>query len=56
LEECFRGQSSGSPCKPGGSTIDQVLLKSCALVEYNGDRWLGVHPLVQDILKETGWD
>jgi hypothetical protein len=55
LRECLRGQCASNPCRPTGQAIDQVLLKSCALVEYNGTRWLGVHPLVRDILTETGW-
>lgn len=55
LQECLRGQCGGDPCRPSGLAIDQVLLKSCALVEYNGTRWLGVHPLVREILAETGW-
>jgi len=55
LKQCLQNQKAGKPCRPSGQAIDQVLLKSCALVEYNGDRWLGVHPLVQEILTETGW-
>lgn len=54
LRECRQKQRAGNPVKTGGQTIDQVLLKSCALVEYNnGDRWLGVHPLVAEILEES---
>lgn len=34
--------------------INQVLLKCCAVVEYNGEGWFGVHPLVCDILHEMG--
>ena len=55
LKQCLGEQKAGKPCRPSGQAIDQVLLKSCALVEYNGDRWLGVHPLVQEILTEIGW-
>jgi len=54
LKQCLEQQQKGKPCQPSGLVIDQVLLKSCALVEYNGARWLGVHPLVQEILIETG--
>ena len=54
LKQCLEQQQNGKPCQPSGLMIDQVLLKSCALVEYNGARWLGVHPLVQEILIETG--
>ena len=32
----------------------QYLLMSGALIEYNGDRWLGVHPLAKEYLKELG--
>jgi hypothetical protein len=52
LRECLDHQRAGKPGRPTGEGIDQVLLKSCALVEYNGDCWLGVHPLVQDLLDE----
>jgi hypothetical protein len=52
LRECWDNQRDGRPSRPSGEAIDQVLLKSCALVEYNGERWLGVHPLVQEILAE----
>ena len=39
-----------------GEPVVQVLLQSCALVEYNGKRWLGVHPLVIEFLKDLGYD
>jgi len=54
LRECAESQRKGLPCNPTGDPIDQVLLKSCALVEYNGKRWLGVHPLVQEMIEELG--
>lgn len=44
----------GAKCPPTGDAIVQVLLKSCALVEYNGERWLGVHPLVVEYLEDIG--
>jgi hypothetical protein len=53
LRDCLQDQQAGTPCKLSGEPLDQVLLKSCALVEYNGQGWLGVHPLVQEILHET---
>lgn len=34
-------------------TMMQLLLKGLAL-EYNGERWCGVHPTVEDFLKEKG--
>jgi hypothetical protein len=46
----LRGEKNLPMCEP----VDQVLLRSCALVEYNGERWYGVHPLVIDNLKELG--
>ena len=52
LRQCRDRQRAGKPESPSGQVIDQVLLKSCALVEYNGERWLGVHPLVAEILDE----
>ena len=56
LRVCAKRQRDGLPNSPSGDPIDQVLLKSCALVEYNGKRWFGVHPLVLEILDEMGWD
>lgn len=53
LRDCLVRQRAGKPDAPSGQSIDQVLLKSCALVEYNGERWLGVHPLVAEILDES---
>ena len=37
-------------------TVTAALLMSGALIEYNGDRWLGVHPLARDYLTELGLD
>ena len=34
----------------------QLLLMSGALLEYNGDGWLGVHPLAKAYLKDLGHD
>jgi hypothetical protein len=34
----------------------QYLLMSGALIEYNGDSWLGVHPLAVDYLRGLGYD
>jgi hypothetical protein len=47
---------AGKPSPVTGEPIIQVLLQSCALVEYNGKRWLGVHPLVIEYLKDLGYD
>ncbi len=54
LADYAKRQKAGNPCPPTGDPIVQVLLKSCALVEYNGQRWLGVHPLVVEFLKDLG--
>ena len=54
LVDYARQQAKGEPFGPTGDPIIQVLLQSCALVEYNGTRWLGVHPLVLEFLKERG--
>ena len=30
------------------------LLKTLAVIEYNGERWCGVHPVLVDFLREKG--
>lgn len=30
------------------------LLKSMAVIEYNGERWCGLHPAIEEFLKEKG--
>jgi hypothetical protein len=55
LRDCARKCREGKPCPPTGDTIVQILLQSCALVEYNGQRWLGVHPLVTQYLNDVGY-
>ncbi|MGE0086754.1 MAG: hypothetical protein AB7S75_20300 [Desulfococcaceae bacterium] len=54
LVECAKKQRLGE--KPGliADAINQILIKSCAMVEYNGERWIGVHPLVIEYLKVIG--
>lgn len=54
LAEYAKKQAMGEKVHPVGDVVNQALLKSAALVEYNGERWLGVHPLVVDNLKELG--
>jgi hypothetical protein len=51
LVEYAQRRAEGKACQPTSDAIVQVLLQSCALVEYNGTRWLGVHPLVLEFLK-----
>ncbi len=54
LAQCSQKQQNGE--KPGliSDSINQILIKSCAMVEYNGERWIGVHPLISDYLKVLG--
>jgi hypothetical protein len=54
LAEHARVQLKGEENPPKTDAINQVLLKCCALVEYNGKSWYGVHPLVMDILRDLG--
>ncbi len=54
LAEYARNQLKDQKTKPKSDSINQLLLKSCALVEYNGDGWLGVHPLVIENLEDLG--
>lgn len=54
LEEYAKKQNTGEKNPPITDPINQLLLQSAALVEYNGDGWFGVHPLVIDNLKELG--
>lgn len=42
---------------PQPENTDEVLselLKTLAVIEYNGERWCGVHPVLVDFLKEKG--
>ncbi|RLC00242.1 MAG: hypothetical protein DRI57_32565 [Deltaproteobacteria bacterium] len=38
--------------KPSADENLQEMLNAMAVIEYNGDRWCGLHPAVEDILKE----
>ena len=49
-----RKQREGDFIKPKSDTIHQILIRSCALVEYNGEQWIGVHPLVREFLEDLG--
>ena len=55
LVERIKLLRAGRPSPVTGEPIVQVLLQSCALVEYNGKRWLGVHPLVVEYLQDLGY-
>jgi len=52
LVEYARVQLDGGKNPPRSDAVNQLLLKCCALVEYNGEGWFGVHPLVIDNLRE----
>jgi len=54
LTEYAVKQQKGERNVPKADAINQVLLRSCALVEYNGEGWFGVHPLVIENLKALG--
>lgn len=54
LTECARQQLAGEKPVCNSDAVNQILLKSCALVEYNGEGWVGVHPLVIESLKRLG--
>jgi len=54
LTEYAVKQLKGERPPPKADAINQILLRSCALVEYNGEGWFGVHPLVIENLKALG--
>lgn len=42
---------------PFPENTDQTLselLKTLSVIEYNGERWCGVHPVLVDFLREKG--
>jgi energy-coupling factor transporter ATP-binding protein EcfA2 len=54
LAECARAEDAGRPNPCKADATNQILLRSCALVEYNGEGWLGVHPVVRTNLQRMG--
>ena len=56
LWQAAKSQRAGQPKPRSSEPVVQVLLQSCALVEYNGSGWLGVHPLAQEYLVELGYN
>jgi hypothetical protein len=56
LASIAKAQSEGKEVATEPDPDLQYLLMSGALIEYNGDRWLGVHPLAKDYLIELGLD
>ncbi len=54
LEDFAKRQRQGEKPPFVSDAINQLLLKSCALIEYNGEGWVGVHPLVIEQLEKLG--
>jgi hypothetical protein len=48
LKEIYKSKDR----KPSADENLQEMLNAMAVIEYNGDRWCGLHPAVEDILKE----
>lgn len=51
LLEAAKKQAKGETYVPQNNPALHVLLRSCALIEYNGEGWLGVHPLAWEYLR-----
>jgi hypothetical protein len=56
LAEMARQQAEGHTIAAQPDPDIQLLLMSGALIEYNGDRWLGVHPLARQYLLNLRYD
>lgn len=56
LAAIARDQAAKKRVLPQNDPTHEVLLKSGALIEYNGQRWLGVHPLARKYLADLGQD
>ena len=54
LTEHAERQLLGEKLKIKSDPTNEILLQCAALVEYNGEGWAGVHPLVIENLKELG--
>lgn len=54
LAEIARIQADKKRVLPTNDSLIEVLLRSGALIEYNGNRWLGVHPLARKYLQDLG--
>jgi len=54
LAEYAKQQYEGKKTVPQSDPINQLLLKCCALIEYNGEGWFGVHPLIIENLDKLG--
>jgi len=54
LFEAAKVQAAGDVYQPKNNQAVHILLRCCALVEYNSKRWLGVHPLAWEYLVGEG--
>lgn len=54
LAEVARQNRTGTASPANTDVFNQLLLRCHALVEYNGLRWFGVHPLVEENLVRLG--
>lgn len=54
LSSMAKNQQKGKRNTPESNPINQILLKCCAVIQYNGTGALGVHPLVIENLKDRG--
>lgn len=56
LAEIARKQAAKERVPPQNNPLFEALLKSGALIQYNGEGWLGVHPLARKYLTDLGLD
>lgn len=56
LAAIAKAQAAGKTTSAQPDPDIQLLLMSGALLEYNGQGWLGVHPLARQYLKALGYD
>lgn len=56
LAAIAQGQATGRTITAQPDPDIQLLLMSGALLEYNGEGWLGVHPLARQYLQKLGLD
>jgi hypothetical protein len=54
LAEIARDQAAKKLVPPRNDPLHEILLKSGALIQYNGQQWLGVHPLARKYLTDLG--
>jgi len=56
IEEIAKHQAAGESVSAKADLEDQVLLASGAVVEYNDEAWLGVHPLIWSWMKRQRYE